>query len=148
METQVESRPIAASDLNILFLAVLVSIPSLTISQPASLLGLVPGSPLCPALSSPSVLICYQFNMFWTELPTSSNPHPKHAFSRDASNSIFGSYPECICGVKVIAGLRAIAVPSHGDYGMQDQKRRMPLHGAPGKFLSYEAHSKGEWCLV
>lgn len=51
-------------------------------------------------------------------------------------------------GVKVIAGLRAIAVPSRGDYGMQEQKRRMPLHGGPDKFLFYEAHSKSEWCLV
>lgn len=30
----------------------------------------------------------------------------------------------------VFAGLRAIAVPSGADYGMQDQKPQMPLHGA------------------
>lgn len=134
---------IAASGLNILLFAVIVSIPPLPISQPASLLRLVPGSPLYPALSSPSALV----SMSRTELPTSSKPpQSKHAFSRIATNSIFGPCPKEMRAVKVKAGLRAIAVPSRADYDMQDQKRRMPLHGARRKFLFGEAHSKdGAW---
>ena len=67
--------------------------------------------------------------------PTSSKSHPEDSCLQNSSHSISGSSQQRSSAAKMSAILCAIVVPSRADYGMQDQKPLLPLHGARRAFF-------------
>ena len=131
-----QSTSLIAFDCNILFSPILLSILPLTASPTPSLYRLLVVSPLYPApFRSVSPYLSSKSKQSESKPPTSSNSHPEDSCFQNSSHSISGSSQQRSSAAKMSAILRAIVVLSHADYGMQDQKPLLPLHGARRAFF-------------